>query len=75
MKAIIFLLCTFFFCNSVNATILTVDNKYPYVAQFETLQTAHDAASAGDTIYVYPSLIPYIANSNYEEISILRGRV
>ena len=36
-------------------TIRTVDNNYPRIGQFSTLQEAHDAASNGDTIYVYPS--------------------
>ena len=41
------------------ATVLTVDNNYPQIGQFATIQEAHDAASAGDTIYVSPSNVPY----------------
>ncbi|MCB9087629.1 MAG: hypothetical protein H6628_04905 [Calditrichae bacterium] len=44
---------------SVSAAIITVDNKYPYAGDYQTLQAAHDAAVAGDTIFVYPSLEPY----------------
>ncbi|QAA80459.1 hypothetical protein EI546_01375 [Aequorivita sp. H23M31] len=35
--------------------ILTVDNSPGSVAAYSNLQTAHDAASAGDIIYVQPS--------------------
>jgi hypothetical protein len=50
--AILFLL----FANQVFAKILTVANQTtPQVAQYNTIQAAHDAAQSGDTIYVYPS--------------------
>jgi hypothetical protein len=39
----------------LKAAILTVDNNYPKIGQFAKLQEAYDAASIGDTIYVYPS--------------------
>lgn len=42
-----------------SSAIITVDNKSPYAGQYRTLQEAHDAASAGDIIYVSPSLMPY----------------
>jgi len=41
------------------ADIITVDNKFPSVGQYKTLQKAHDAAKSGDSIYVYPSKEPY----------------
>jgi len=41
------------------AAIITVDNKYPSVGQYKTLQEAHDAAKDGDSIYVYPSKQSY----------------
>lgn len=41
----------------LNARILTVSNQTsPQVAEFNTIQAAHDAAQSGDTIYVYPCL-------------------
>lgn len=42
-------------CSRVDAAIITVDNKTPSIGNYTTLQTAHDAATNGDTIYVYPS--------------------
>jgi hypothetical protein len=41
------------------AAIITVDINYPSIGDYKTLQEAHDAASSGDTIYVYPSLTRY----------------
>jgi len=38
-----------------HAAIITVDNKTPSAGDYSTLQAAHDAANAGDTIYVCPS--------------------
>lgn len=46
-------------CSQVDAAIITVDNKTPSIGNYTTLQAAHDAASAGDTIYVYPSDATY----------------
>ena len=45
----------------INARILTVANQtiHQTVAQYTTLQAAHDAAQSGDTIYLYPSSISY----------------
>lgn len=45
----------------LNAAIITVDNKVPSAGNYSTLQAAHDAASNGDIIYVFPSLVPYAA--------------
>jgi len=41
------------------AAIITVDNKYPSVGQYKTLQEAYAAANDGDSIYVYPSKQAY----------------
>jgi len=46
-------------CSIIHAAIITVDNKTPSVGDYTTLQAAHDAASDGDTIYVYPSWAVY----------------
>ena len=40
-------------------TIRTVDNRPGTTAQFTSVQAAHDAAAAGDFIYVHPSPNPY----------------
>lgn len=45
----------------LNAAIITVDNKVPSAGNYTTLQAAHDAASNGDIIYVFPSLVAYNA--------------
>jgi len=37
----------------------TVDNRPGSTAQFTSVQAAHDAATAGDTIYVHPSIESY----------------
>ncbi|HOX78096.1 MAG TPA: hypothetical protein PLW31_08650 [Bacteroidales bacterium] len=42
-----------------HSTIVTVDNNYPSQGDFTTLQAAHDAASNGDTILIFPSFVPY----------------
>ncbi len=55
------LLILFANISTLCAAIITVDNKYPYVGDYQTLQAAHDAATSGDIIYVYPSMVPYSA--------------
>lgn len=44
---------------SLNAAVLTVSNEPGYPAQYTTLNDAHAAASAGDTLYVTPSATYY----------------
>ena len=44
-----------FFTATAFATVWTVDNKSGGIADFTEIQAAHDAAWAGDTIYVYSS--------------------
>lgn len=70
---ILFLSCFHlcFFIQLCQATILTVDNNYPKIGQFATLQEAHDAAIAGDTICVYPSLVNYSAIKTVKKIHFL----
>jgi hypothetical protein len=48
-----------FFALQTNATQWTVSNNPLFIAQFTSLQTALDSASAGDTIYVYRSRTQY----------------
>ncbi|NOX90639.1 MAG: hypothetical protein GXO77_16675 [Calditrichaeota bacterium] len=43
------------FAATAFAKVWTVDNKSDAVADFTEIQAAHDAAMAGDTIYVYSS--------------------
>ncbi len=56
---LVFFIIIVFSFQQVKATIITVDNNYPKIGDFATLQEAHDAASNEDTIYVYPSLVSY----------------
>jgi hypothetical protein len=55
-----------------NARVLTVSNQtFPQVAQYTTLQSAHDAAQDGDTINIYPSLTPYQAITFTKKIIVI----
>lgn len=45
--------------HSVSAKIWRVNNMTGVVADFTTMQAAHDAASAGDTIHIEPSVNQY----------------
>jgi len=51
--------------------IITVENKHPYAGQYRTLQEAHDAASAGDSLYISPSQIKYGGINVTKPISII----
>lgn len=55
-----FIFLSLLFANQAFARILTVANQTtPQVAQYNSIQAAHDAAQSGDTIYVYPTLSAY----------------
>lgn len=56
---------------SLNAAIITVDNKYPSIGDFTTLQDAYYATNPGDTIYVYPSQDSYSSISLSKQLTIL----
>ncbi|HMK24808.1 MAG TPA: right-handed parallel beta-helix repeat-containing protein, partial [Chitinophagaceae bacterium] len=59
MKLIITVLVACCINSMVCANILTVSNNTTYPGQFSTVQSAVNAATAGDTIYVYPSSVFY----------------
>lgn len=59
------------FSEQSHATVITVDNNYPRIGQFATIQEAHDALNSGDTIYVYPSLVNYTAVKTVKKIHFL----
>ena len=46
-------------CLTVNAKIWRVNNNSGVVADFTSIQAAHDGASAGDTIHLEPSINSY----------------
>jgi len=57
MKSVLTPIFTLLFTNFIFATIWTVDNDTlspGYPAQFNSIQIAHDYASSGDTLLVYP---------------------
>ena len=54
-----------------NATVLTVSNNDVEVGQFSSISDAHNAANAGDTIYLSPSLKSYAGNDITKKIVIL----
>jgi hypothetical protein len=67
-----FLTVFFMFIVKINfAAIITVDNNYPKVGDYATLQEAHDAANNGDTIYVFPSLANYSAITLHKSLHII----
>lgn len=73
MKTSILKLTFLLFGSSLFAqTTWTVDNRPGTTAQFTTLQAAHDAATAGDFIYVHPSPNTYGSLSIRKKIN-LRG--
>jgi hypothetical protein len=51
--------------------MITVDNNYPSIGDYSTLQAAHDAASDGDTIYVFPSNYPYSCITVTKELTFI----
>lgn len=53
MKNIVTTFVLFVFCAAASATIHTVSNAPHLPAEFATIQAAHDAASAGDTILLH----------------------
>ena len=60
------------FTSQLSARILTVTPpSLPQVAQYNTLQAAHDAAQNGDTIYIYPALTSYKGAVISKKITIL----
>ena len=70
MKTI--LIFSFFFLTlALNATIITVDNNYPSMGNFTTLQAAHDAAVNGDSILAFPSDYAYQAITVTKDLTFL----
>lgn len=55
---------------SLKAMIITVDNNYPSIGDYTTIQAAHDAASDGDTIYLTPSDFIYQAITISKKLNI-----
>ncbi|KAF0237202.1 MAG: hypothetical protein FD181_2126 [Prolixibacteraceae bacterium] len=59
------------FSNQLYSAIITVDNNYPKIGDYATLQEGHDAANNGDTLYVLPSLANYSAITLQKSLCII----
>ncbi|QRM89632.1 hypothetical protein FG167_10480 [Lacinutrix sp. WUR7] len=57
--------------NFLAQTIITIDNNSGSTTTHQTIQAAHDAASAGDIIYVQPSGTSYGAVTIDKELTIV----
>lgn len=68
--AFILLLCC---CGFAVSATLTVDNRYPSIGQYTTLQAAHDAATNGDALYIYPSPVNYGNLTVTKSLSLIGG--
>lgn len=58
-KILLLILGTAVFAASATATVRTVSNDVNSPGQFTSLQAAHDASAANDTIYIHPSETSY----------------
>ena len=56
---------------STHATIIAVDNNYPSMGNYSSLLAAHNAASPGDTLVVYPSFATYQAITLTKKLRII----
>ena len=72
LTKVIFYSSLFFaiFIGQVQAHVITVDNNYPGIGQFNNLQAAHDAAASSDTLYVIPSGVAYAAITLTKKLTI-----
>lgn len=59
MKFLITIMFSLCIISILEATVHTVSNDPGNTAQYTSIQTAHDAANNGDTIYIYGSPFPY----------------
>src|ERR1019366_1241617 len=65
------LLLALFFTNNTYAKIWRVNNTPAVVADFTTVQAAHDAASAGDTIHIEASVSGYASVTVTKQIVLI----
>src|SRR5882724_6342736 len=73
MKALLTLLMACSMSTLLRANVLTVSNNSTYPGQYSTIQTAVDAATAGDTIYIYPSALLYVETVNITKRLVIIG--
>jgi hypothetical protein len=71
-KKVLCLLALSLFAFNLNAqTIITIDNNSTSTTTYQTIQEAHDNATAGDIIYVQPSGTSYGNANIIKEITIV----
>jgi hypothetical protein len=73
MKFLFSLLVACNIASLLNANILTVSNHAGYPGQYNTIQSAVNAANAGDTIYIYPSPVVYNETVNSSQRLVIIG--
>lgn len=71
MKPIIVLLTTLLLNMSATATIITVDNHYPSMGDYNNLQAAQNAANNFDTLLLTPSLVGYPSTNILKPLTII----
>jgi hypothetical protein len=67
----LFLLASLFLTFSLQAKIITVEYGAGTAGQYHDLQTAHDAANSGDTIYVFPAFAAYAGITVSKKLTII----
>lgn len=64
------LITVLLFTLNAYASIYTVDNNYPSMGDYTSLQATHDAANPGDTIIMFPSSFAYSGLVVTKQLSI-----
>lgn len=72
-KILLSILGTAVFAVSATATVRTVSNDIHSPGQYTTLQAAHDASAANDTIYIHPSGTSYGTLSLTKPLVLIGG--
>lgn len=70
-KIILLLLLCGLYLTSLKATIIKVDNNFPSIGDYTSIQEAHDAAINGDTIVLTPSHFVYSGVAIFKSIYLL----
>ncbi len=73
MKHLILLAIAVLTVSSLSASIRRVDNNSPSAGDYSTLSAAYTAASAGDTLYLYPSSTSYGSLNMAKRLVIIGG--
>jgi hypothetical protein len=71
LKLVLLVCSCLFSFTRVFATIFTVDNNASSASSYTTITAAHDAAQAGDTLYIQPSGTNYVNSSISKKLFII----